>query len=147
MTRPPRLVVVLWVVYITLTSVPAFAQGNSHKIDQAVGAALSASPSASQRVIITTQPGSRTSIKQSLKSRGNTVIGENAALSALTAQVNGPDIALFANSQGVLGIHADADVRTNATPASTGTAPAVSALRATLGLTSTTYTGAGIGIA
>src|SRR5438132_6363013 len=131
---------------LLLVSTQVFAQENSHKIDHAVGAALKASPSATQRVIITTDPAARAAIKQSLTSLGDTVLGENGSLSALTAQVKGPDITLFANNSGVRGIHADAAIATEAAPGSGGGGSVVSALRDTLGLTSTTYTGAGIGV-
>src|ERR1041384_2160369 len=132
---------------VLLVPTGLFGQNVSHKIDHAVAATLNASPAAPQRVIITTLPGSRAAIKQSLTARGDAVLGENTRFSTLTAQVAGGDITMFAGNAGVTGIHADARIATNAAAGSVSGGAAVSALRDTLGLSSTTYTGAGIGIA
>src|ERR1051325_7211943 len=133
---------------VLLVPVGSFGQGVSHKIDHAVAAQLQSSPTAPQRVIITTLPASREAIKQSLTARGNTVVGENSRFSTLTANVAGGDITMYAGNAAVTGIHADAKIVTHAAPGgSGGSDSAVSALRETLGLSSTTWTGAGIGIA
>src|SRR5204863_9378575 len=73
-----------------------FAQNVSPKIDHDVAAKLKSSPTATQRLIITTLPTSRAAIKQSLTARGNTVVGENARFSMLTANVAGGDISMYA---------------------------------------------------
>src|SRR5947207_1395809 len=138
-------VLVALIAAVLLVPGALFGQ-NAHKIDHAVAAKLNASPTARQRVIITTLPSSRAAIKQSLTARGNTVIGENARFSTLTAQVAGGDITMYAGNAGGTGVHADARILTNAASGG-GSGSAVSALRDTLGLSSTTFTGAGIGIA
>jgi len=63
MTRLLRPLVVLAIAVCACAS-PAFAQGNSHKIDQAVRDALTSNPNGSQRVILTARPGYRAALKQ-----------------------------------------------------------------------------------
>src|SRR5437763_1234977 len=135
------------VAAVLLVPTGSFGQGASHKIDHAVAAKLQSSPTSPQRVIITTLPASRAAIKQSLNARGNTVLGENARFSTLTANVAGGDISMYAGNATVTGIHADAKILSHTVPGGGGSGSAVSALRDTLGLSSTTFTGAGIGIA
>jgi len=148
MTRLLRPLVVFAVAICACAS-PAFAQGNSHKIDQAVRNALTSNPNASQRVILTARPGSRAALKQTLKSRGATILSENAALNVLTAQVAGGDIPRLIEDTTVTDISTDSLVQTNAKPDAGGstTAALVSAVRETLGLSSSQYTGNGIGVA
>src|SRR5207253_1868916 len=77
------------VAAVLLVPTGSFGQGASHKIDHAVAAKLQSSPTAPQRVIITTLPGSRAAVHQSLNARGNTVVGDNARFSTLTSNVAG----------------------------------------------------------
>ena len=146
MTRLPRPVAALLLIGLTLAS-PGFAQSNSQKLDQAVRAALKRNPNASQRVILTARPGYLAALKQALKSRGAAIISENASLNVLTAQVSGGDIKRFADDVRVANISTDSLVQTNATTSAGQLGATGSVMRATLGLSSTAYTGNGIGVA
>src|SRR5258706_11370666 len=147
MTRPPRHVFAFVLVCLSVTS-QVSAQGNSRKLDQAVRSVLKATPNAAQRVIVTARPGYRAAVKQALKSRGATILGENATFNVVTARVAGPDITRFSDDPAVADISSDSLVQTNAAPGSgSSAAAAVSAVRETLGLSSTAYTGNGIGVA
>ena len=134
------------------------------RVDHAVRAGL-ASGAASQKIIITVNPGCRASVRTRLALHGDIVDDELALIDAVAGEVHGGDIAALAGDPCVSAISADAEVRS--AHAGRGTSrdsnfdganerPSqmlISTLRDTLGLphqaqwSPTVPTGRGIGVA
>ncbi len=137
-------------------------------------AALDNSSALPQRVIIRVRPGSRPALRDIVTGRGGQIVQEHDSIDALTAVVNGDDLAQLVDSDSVLSISADAIVRPHsllgglvggllrtvggvvnvvgnvllpngADTSGAEVPPAV--LRQTLGVDNSTWTGRGIGVA
>jgi subtilisin family serine protease len=148
------------------------AHGPQHiaRLDSSLRAVLADSAPAPQRVIIRVKPGARPAMRQSLTAHGDRILGEHDALDAITAVVHGEDLKTLADSGAVLSISSDAIVRPHGLldgafglvngllrvvgsvllPNGADTSgPAVppTVLRATLGVSNSTWTGRGVGVA
>jgi choline dehydrogenase-like flavoprotein len=125
----------------------ASAQGRRSKLDDALKAAEFGS--SIQRVIVQTQPASRNALKETLTARGNVVIAEHDALSALTVELRSEELAALDENPSVLAVSLDPEVRAFAKTAySAEPKPRTGdGLRVGPGLPAAPFTGAGIGIA
>jgi len=88
-------------------------QRRAERLDTNLRAALDASATEPQRVIIRVRPGSRTAVRDSLTAHGDQILGELESIDGLTAVVHGQDLAELAGNDDVLSVSADAIVRTH----------------------------------
>ena len=130
---------------VLLIPVNADASDPLGKLDQVLLQSLQAGTPVSQNVIIRALPGQRASVRDQLKALGDVVNSEYPTIEALAAQIHTADLSSLAAASAVLSISTNATVLSLVAPASSGATAAV--LRATQGLTSTSPTGKGIGVA
>ena len=81
------------VVLTTLVVAPAYAQTPDPKLDESLRESLSRGCVGMQPVIITTRPGLRQGVRESLAAHGDVVHGEFPALNAIAADVHCSDLA------------------------------------------------------
>lgn len=144
------------------------------RLDAKLRAVLDDSAPLPQRVIIRVRPGSRPALRDSVAGRGGQILREHESIDALTAVVNGEDLAALADDDGVLSISADAIVRPHSLLGglvggllkvvtstvelvgdvllpngadTSGVAVPPAVLRQTLGVDNATWAGRGIGVA
>src|ERR1051326_2962661 len=138
---------VLSTAVILATFIPASAHAaDRRKLDRGVRDVLQSGTTAPQSVIIRVQSGQVAAAKALLASLGDAVETEHPNISALSARVNVNDLDALTNQGLVLSVSINARVTGFANPNNTQTT-AVSVLRATQGLTATSPTGKGIGVA
>src|SRR4051812_10887726 len=111
-------------------NVNAAGRPASQKIDKAVKAAVAAGVSR-QRVIVTTQPGCRDAVRQTLKSHGASITSEYFIIDGFSGEISSSDVAEYAGNGCVRAIATDAPVRSTASASEPGL---TSAVRDTLGL-------------
>lgn len=155
----------LFAVTILLLVAPAFATAKSgennrpDKVDHALREALAAG-SSTEHVIIRTKPEARAAIRKALQAHGDRVVAEHASLSAISAEIHAEDIRALAGQDTVLGISIDALVRSDAKQTNKRLYARMTKqvsrnfaktsrqlLRETLGLNSSSPTGAGVVVA
>jgi serine protease AprX len=138
------------------------------RVDKHVAQALQQHDSRAQRVIIRARPGSESAVSQALRAHGDRVYARHASIGAFTAEIHGKDLAPLVESDLIESISIDARVNADGQllggligvvvdvvsqvldPGEIDTSqPPVSpkVLRATLGLSTTSWTGRGIGVA
>jgi serine protease AprX len=151
-------------------SAPAAAgQSRRSRLDKALQRELDAGARGERRVIIRTRANARTAVRRALTAHGDRILAEHAEIDALTAVVHGDDLEALAAQDGVLSVSTDAVVRAKllggllglvggllntvtglllpngADTSGAAVAPAV--LRSTLGVSSTSWKGRGVGVA
>ena len=132
------------------TATPASAERGS-KLDVALRGARREDATA-HRVIVQARAGERAALKRALQSHGDLVLAEHPSLNALTVLVHGNDLDALDAHASVLSVSSDALV--SAGGPATGAAgrkawedATPNLLRATLGLSGSSYTGAGVNVA
>src|SRR5688500_15670955 len=93
MTRPLALVTAL---FTTVLVVPVYAQSPSAKLDESLREIVERGCTGTQSVIITTKPGYRQTLRDSLAAHGDYVKGEFPSLEAVSADVHCEDLAALA---------------------------------------------------
>src|SRR5678816_4335231 len=131
-------------VLVACAATSAVAQTNLSKVDAGVQTALQHPPSARINVIVRVQPGRRTSVRQQLDADGFAVRAEHQLINAISLDLPVGALSALANRPDVLSVSVDA-----ALTATGGAAPSPTAspLRETLGLTSKSPRGSGVGVA
>lgn len=139
----------------------ASAQEQTSKVDRAVREALRTG-ARTQRVIITVAPGHRGDIRQALEAHGDRVNSEHPSLDALTVDIHSGDVNELAQHPWVAAVSADATVDAGSvTPGlplgrledgDTGRTSVdgdsgAPTLRQLVGVSDSTWSGAGIGVA
>src|SRR5678816_2290454 len=140
---------IVFFVLAALGPQSVFAANNSqHKLDRALLAAVQAKSVKPQPVIIRAKAGQLEAVRTWLKAHGDIVESEHPALNALSTKATADHLAQLADllETDTLSYNAPVTGFAAKTPAPTGP-PALTALRSTLGLTSTSPTGKGIGVA
>jgi serine protease AprX len=156
---------------VTSISAPAAAAGQSRRsrLDQALQRELDAASRGEKRVIIRTRGDARSAVRRALTAHGDRILAEHAEIDALTAVVHSDDLESLAAQDGVISVSTDAVVRAKllggllglvggvlntvtgillpngADTSGAAVAPAV--LRSTLGVSSTSWSGRGVGVA
>jgi serine protease AprX len=165
------IVVTVAVGIITSASAPAAAAGQSRRLrlDQALQRELDAGHRGDKRVIIRTRADARSAVRRALTAHGDRIVADHAEIDALTAVVHSDDLESLAAQDGVISVSTDAVVQAKllggllgvvgallntvtgillpngADTSGAAVAPAV--LRSTLGVSSTSWTGRGVGVA
>ena len=101
--------------------------------------------SKTQRLIVRAKPGQEAKLRQMLEQRGDTIVAEHPSIRAVTVLVHN-GLETLADELSIETVSSDALVRAFAAPSPTSS-PEVNVLRATLGLTAASVTGAGVGVA
>jgi serine protease AprX len=171
-TRKWRAAVVVMVAAgIIASGAPAAVAGQSRhaRLDRALQRELEAGDRGEKRVIIRTRADARPAVRRALTAHGDRIVAEHAEIDALTAVVHGDDLESLAAQDGVISISTDAVVRAKLLGSllgvvggvlgavtgillpngadTSGAAVAPAVLRSTLGVSSTSWTGRGVGVA
>ena len=139
------------------------------RLDQSLQRELEAGGRGEKRVIIRTRANARTAVRRALAEHGDRVLAEHAEIDALTAVVHGDDLEALAAQDGVISVSTDAVVQAKLLGGllglvggllntvtgillpngadTSGDAVAPALLRSTLGVSSTSWTGRGVGVA
>ena len=119
---------------VLTVTVPAFAAGKKPKVDEALAGSLN-SGAATQRIIITTEPGERENVRKSFESKGRRFKAEHASLNLLVGEFSNADVLELAKNNKVKALSLDVPV--NAQQLDT-TAASLTSLSSTLGSVTTT---------
>ena len=99
-----------------------------------------------QSVIVRVAPGQAAAVKANLAARGAAILAEHPSINAVTARLTGADVDALGTQIGVLTMSLDTPVRSFAVLGGSAST-AVSIVRTTQGLTPTSPTGRGVGVA
>ena len=138
----------LSIALITVLVLPVLVQAAPSKrvkIDKALTALLDNPSDRTVQVIIRTKPGRRTWLRDGLKAHGDIVRGDHPSIGAVSAVVHLEDVADLAADDSVESMSIDAPVAAHSELYAPGSY--TQALRETLGLTNTKWTGRDVGIA
>ncbi len=168
-----RAAVVMLVAAAMIAGASAPAAGAGHspraRLDKALQRELDAGRRGEKRVIIRTRANARTAVRRALTAHGDRILAEHAEIDALTAVVHADDLESLAAQDGVVSVSTDAVVRAKLLGGllglvggvlntvtgillpngadTSGAAVAPALLRSTLGVSSTSWTGRGVGVA
>jgi serine protease AprX len=169
----------LFLGFVMLVAIFAAPQANAAgqrvvqhraRLDTRLRAVLDETAPKPQRVIIRVRPGSRLTLRESLRAHGDQILAEHHSLDALTAVVHGEDLGELADKDFVLSVSSDAIVRPHGllggllglvggvvdafgtvllSSGGDTSGPTVqpAVLRQTLGVDNYTWTGRGVGVA
>ena len=132
------------------------------RLDAYLQQALQQHAAGPHRVILRVRPGAERTVQQTLQAHGDRVVARHASLNAISAEIHGEDLPALAASEHIESISSDARVEGHLLglvldvvgglldPGEIDTSQqplAPKTLRATLGISSTSWTGRGIGVA
>ena len=147
--RVPVLGAALVLTFATIlapTPAAAAGQGALKKLDRALNAARDKGTTSQLSVIVRTAPGQRAAVRDRIKAKGGILEAELTSIDALTMRVLPSQFEAMAADPAIKSVSINGAVSAFAAPGSGGTS-GTNVLRETLGLTSTSPTGKGIGVA
>ena len=123
----------------------AAGQGALKKLDHALNATRQTGSTTPISVIVRTTAGQRAAVRDRLKAAGGIIEAEITSLDALTVKLSPTQFDAMAGDVAIQSVSVNAPVSAFAAPSSGASGPDI--LRETLGLTATSPTGKGIGVA